>query len=125
MKKKHDIQKLIGNTLRWGVSLACAIAFLAGVYFLFQHGSEPMPDYSEFRGGHQSYTTLGGIIGGAVGMNARSWIQIGVLALILTPIMRVALSLVDFVEDRDWLYAAITAVVLSVILANSVGGVVP
>ncbi|EJX08966.1 membrane protein containing DUF1634 [gut metagenome] len=48
--------------------------------------------------------------------------QLGVLALILTPIMRVVLSLFDFLQERDWLYAAITAIVLAVILVNSVGG---
>ena len=40
----------------------------------------------------------------------------------MTPIMRVVLSLVDFVQERDWLYAAITAVVLAIIIVNSIGG---
>ncbi|MCI6144455.1 MAG: DUF1634 domain-containing protein [Bacteroidales bacterium] len=30
--------------------------------------------------------------------------------------------MVDFVKERDWLYAFITAVVLSVIIVNSIGG---
>ena len=41
----------------------------------------------------------------------------------LTPIMRVVLSLVDFSIQRDWLYVAITATVLVVIIVNSLVGV--
>lgn len=52
-------------------------------------------------------------------MNSRSWIQTGVIVLILTPVMRVVLSLFDFLRERDWLYAVITSVVLAVIIANS------
>ena len=45
---------------------------------------------------------------------------IGVIALLLTPIMRVVLSLFDFVKQKDWLYVAITAFVLGVIVMNSI-----
>ena len=36
--------------------------------------------------------------------------------------MRVFLSLIDFLKDRDWLYAIITAIVLAVIISNSIEG---
>lgn len=122
---RHDIQQLIGNTLRWGVTVACAIAAVGGLLFLWKHGAEPMTDYSHFAyaDAHPAdYTTLSGIFAGLGALNARSWIQAGVIALLLTPILRVALSLVDFLQERDWLYAAITAVVLAIIIANSLGG---
>lgn len=122
----RDIRQLIGNTLRWGVGIACVLTAVGGALYLYRHGTEPLPDYTTFAYGPEvraaDYTTLGGILGGLPALNARSWIQLGVLVLILTPIARVVLSLVDFVSERDWLYAAITAVVLTIILANSVGG---
>ena len=125
---KHDIQLLVGNTLRWGVTLACVIAAMGGVIYLMEHGGEPMKDYSHFAYGaaaeeHESYTTLSGIVDGVINFTATGWIQLGVIALLLTPIMRVALSLIDFVQERDWLYAGISAVVLAVIISNSLGGV--
>ena len=125
---KHDIQQLIGNTLRWGVTVACIIAFIGGVIYLVQHGGEPMKDYTQFPCAEEAahfdaYTTLGGIIDGVLNFTAVGWIQLGVIALLLTPILRVALSLVDFLQEHDWLYAAITAVVLAVIILNSVGGI--
>ena len=122
-----DIQQLIGNTLRIGVTLACAIALVGGLLYLLQHGGEPAKDYSHFPctasdAERTAYTTLGGIWHSLCAMTAVGWIQTGVIVLLLTPIMRVALSLVDFVRERDWLYAAISAVVLTVIILNSIEG---
>lgn len=127
MQHKHDIQQLVGNTLRWGVTIACITAFVGGILYLLHHGADPMPDYTRFSydtAHPAAYTTLGGILGGLRAGTAVGWIQTGVLILILTPILRVALSLIDFVQDRDWLYALITAVVLAVIISNSLEGVV-
>ena len=56
-------------------------------------------------------------------MSATEWMQLGVVVLMLTPIMRVVLSLVDFSIQRDWLYVGITAIVLIVIIVNSLVGV--
>lgn len=125
---KHDIQQLVGNTLRLGVSLACLVAFVGGIIYLVSHGGEAfdLSTYQHFSYGnaaeHADYTTLSGIFSGLTAFTAVGWIQTGVLILILTPIMRVALSLLDFVQERDWLYAAITAVVLAVIISNSLEG---
>jgi uncharacterized membrane protein len=81
-----------------------------------------MPDYSHFSYSEahpEEYTTLGGIWAGILDMNAYSWIQAGVITLLLTPILRVTLSLFDFLRERDWLYAFITSVVLAIIISNS------
>lgn len=124
--EKTDIQLLIARTLRWGVGIACALAVVGGAMYLWQHGGDPMKDYTHFPADAESsrtaYTTLEGIFSGVMGLTAVGWIQLGVVVLLLTPMMRVALSLVDFVKERDWLYAFITAVVLSVIIVNSIGG---
>ena len=124
--EKTDIQLLIARTLRWGVGIACALAVVGGAMYLWQHGGEPMKDYThcpaDAESSRTAYTTLEGIFSGVMGLTAVGWIQLGVVVLLLTPMMRVALSLVDFVKERDWLYAFITAVVLSVIIVNSIGG---
>lgn len=119
-----NIQILISRTLRIGVSVACVIAAIGGAIYLWKHGAETMPDYTGFsydEAHPQEYTTLSGIWAGICAMNAQSWIQMGVISLLLTPILRVALSLVDFIKEHDWIYAAITAIVLSIIIGNSVG----
>lgn len=122
-----DIQQLIGNTLRWGVTIACILATIGGVYYLAQHGLETVPDYTTFdataAAAQTHFTTLTGLWHGLLQLDAASCIQVGVIVLILTPISRVVLSLFDFVVEGDWLYVAITAIVLLVIISNSLGGV--
>lgn len=120
---KIDMRQAIGNALRIGVTAACTIAIVSGIYYLVRHGGEPMPDYTTFRGEPASYTTLSGIIGGVFQLAAQDWIQLGVLVLMLTPIIRVVLSIVDFARQRDWLYVVLTAIVLLVIIGNSLEGV--
>lgn len=118
-----DMRKAIGNALRIGVTAACTIAIISGIYYLIIHGSEPMPDYTKFSGEPASYTTLTGILNGVIHLAAKDWIQLGVVVLMLTPIIRVVLSIIDFARQRDWLYVVITAIVLLVIIGNSLEGV--
>ena len=103
---KLDIQQLIGNTLRRGVTLACLLADAgAGSNYLVTHGGEPVPDYRHFdpttAAAQTHFTTLTGIVRGVAAFDAYSCIQLGVVALILTPILRVVLSLLDFTLERD------------------------
>ena len=121
------IRILIAGTLRIGVATACIIATVGGVLYLLAHGSEPF-DIARYL--HFSYTephdpaitTLGGILSGFCSFTAVGWIQTGVLVLLLTPVLRVLISLFDFLRERDWLYAAICAIVLAVIVSNSLEG---
>jgi uncharacterized membrane protein len=50
-------------------------------------------------------------------------IGFGTLLLIATPVLRVALSVVFFLVQRDWLYVGITVFVLAVLLLSLVAGV--
>jgi uncharacterized membrane protein len=45
-------------------------------------------------------------------------VQVGLLVLLLTPVARVAASVLAFLLERDWVYVAITALVLGVLLAS-------
>lgn len=116
---KPDLQQFIGTALRWGVSLACVVAVIGGVFYLIAHGAEPIPDYGTFHHESASYTTLTGIWEGVMALQAKELIQLGVLLLILTPVVRVALSLVTFSLERDWLYVGITAIVFLIIIGNA------
>ena len=135
----RDLSLLVARTLRIGVALAglialaggCAwarkrqrVGLAGGIGYLWRHGSETLPDLSHFTynvlpENAEAYTTLGGIFGSVGQMNPIGWIQLGVLVLILTPFLRVVISFFDFLKQRDWLYAGITAFVLGVIILNS------
>ena len=50
-------------------------------------------------------------------------IGLGMLLLIATPVVRVALSVAFFLAQRDWLYTGITVFVLAVLLLSLIVGV--
>jgi uncharacterized membrane protein len=55
----------------------------------------------------------------AARLDGQALIELGIFMLVLTPILRVASSMVIFiVHERDWLYAAITFAVLALTLAS-------
>lgn len=45
-------------------------------------------------------------------------IALGLLVLLATPLARVALSVVTFARERDWLYTGITLAVLAILLIS-------
>jgi uncharacterized membrane protein len=47
--------------------------------------------------------------------------QLGVLLLVLTPVARVAFTLITVLIRRDWMYGAIAAIVLAVLSLGLVG----
>jgi len=57
----------------------------------------------------------------ALSLDSRAIIQFGILLLVATPIARVLFSVAAFARQRDWLYVAVTVVVLGVLLANLLG----
>jgi uncharacterized membrane protein len=117
-----DVEQLVGQLLRFGVIAASLIAFTGGLFYVIQHGGAGMPPYNAFKGEGKEYTSYSGIFQGALAMHPAGIIQLGVLVLIATPILRVFLSLIAFVLEKDKLYVVITLLVLSVMLTSISGG---
>jgi uncharacterized membrane protein len=63
-------------------------------------------------------TTVSDVWAGAVALKPFAVIELGVLLLIATPVFRVAASIVLFLLEQDYLYTAITAAVLAVLLVS-------
>ena len=59
---------------------------------------------------------LGPLVSGLASLNAFSWIELGVIFLIATPVSRVLISVFLFAAERDRLYVLVTAVVLILLL---------
>lgn len=115
------VEQLVGRLLQIGVAISALVVLVGGVLLLLQHGAE-VPDYSTFRGEPESIRTLYGIVHGLRALDARSIIQFGLLLLIATPILRVAFTWVAFLLQRDWVYVAITSVVLVLLLFGLISG---
>ncbi len=53
--------------------------------------------------------------------DALAIMQAGVILLVLTPVARVAATLATFASRRDWLYVAISAIVLGILCVGLAG----
>lgn len=117
----QDIEQTIGDLLRIGLLVATALAIVGGAIYLTNHGSEP-PDYRLFRGEPADLRGIPGIVELARDWRGQGIIQLGLLVLLATPVVRVAFSIIAFVVQRDWLYVGITVFVMAVLLYSIVGG---
>jgi len=111
------LETLIGILLRAGVLTAAAIVAISGVLFLAEHHAE-RPSYSTFQADADGLRTIRGILRGSMHMQPDAIIQLGLLVLIATPILRVALAAVGFYLESDRLYLGVSLIVLTILLLS-------
>jgi uncharacterized membrane protein len=111
----HAVEQIIGRLLQVGVFTAAAVAIVGAILVLIQHGSAA-PAFSDFRAAPQHLTSIGGIVRGVRELRSESIVQLGIVLLIMTPMLRVAFTLVAFVLQRDRVYIAITSLVLALLV---------
>ncbi len=111
----RDLEIAMGHMLRIGVTVAALVVLAGGVLYLWQNQG-PVPDYRHFHGASAEYTNVAAIFRGAMHGNSRSLIEFGLLLLIATPIGRVVFGVVGFAKMKDWLYAIVSIIVLTVLL---------
>jgi uncharacterized membrane protein len=113
----EKIEWVISLLLRVGVVSASILVLAGGILYLNQHGGA-VPNYQVFQGEPPYLRTPGGILGSAMNLDSRGFIQMGLLVLILTPVARVAFSVAAFAVQRDRLYVGVTLIVLAVLFYN-------
>src|ERR1700761_1787628 len=121
LKADQKMDAIMGILLRSGVVLAAAIVLVGGILFLMRHKT-PVTDYHIFSGEPSDLRTISGIFSDIKAFRARGLIQLGLLALIATPVARVVFSLFAFIYQKDWKYAVFTAIVLALLLYSLFGG---
>ncbi len=109
------LELVISRLLRAGVILAAALVIAGGAVYLARHGSEA-PHLAVFRGEPEDLRTIRGILSSTAGLRGRGIIQLGLLALIATPVARVAFSVYAFARQGDRLYVWVTLAVLAMLL---------
>jgi uncharacterized membrane protein len=115
------IDEVIGDLLRVGVVLSSLIVLIGGGLYLTRHGTE-LPNYHMFHGEPSELRSILGIIKDASSFSSRGIIQLGMLLLIATPVIRVAFTVVSFIIQRDRIYVGVTLIVLSVLIFSLAGG---
>ena len=118
-KEPRWVDLAISRLLRIGVLLSIAVIAIGMIVTFVHH-----PSYFSSRPALGSLTStsmhyprnLIGVLRGTIEGRGQAIISLGVLLLIATPVARVALSIVVFAIERDRLYVAITAAVLTLLL---------
>lgn len=118
--KDKDMQAVIGWVLRLGVIISMLIVAVGGVIYLCRHGHSAA-DYSVFKG-VPDFVHPAGIIDGILAHRGRAIIQAGIILLIATPVLRVLFSAIGFILEKDYLYTAITVLVLLIIFVSMLSG---
>lgn len=122
------MERFIGSFLRFNVFLSCGITLLGGIIFFIQHpfakvDYSPIPEGEYFKGVDFNLRYLNTILDGVLSFDGASIIQLGVIVLIATPILRVLISFFSFLIERDYLYMFITLIVFIIILSNMILGI--
>ncbi len=129
----------IGHLLRVGVITSATIILAGGVIYLYYHGGEPAVDRHTFKPMPPEFSEPAAIAraallgrrggdneaGAAVLLSngrGRALIQLGLLLLVATPVLRVAFSILAFARQRDFVYVLLTAIVLSVLIYSLFSG---
>jgi uncharacterized membrane protein len=67
-----------------------------------------------------------GLVSSLLGLSTVTsvFLNVGVMVLLTTPVARVVVSIIDYVNERDWAFVALTAVVLVELAASAVAALV-
>jgi uncharacterized membrane protein len=116
------VEKLLGRLLLTGVMISGLVVLIGGVLYLLRYGRDPL-HYENFEPqqvGLQSIVEAGK---SALHGDGRAIIEIGLLLLIATPVLRVVFSMVAFALEKDRLYVVLTLIVLVILLLSLLGRV--
>lgn len=138
-KSAHGMESLtrmeltISYALRAGVLISAGIILVGILRFaltqntgyapVLPHHLQDILRFHQASGPGFFPTSLSAVLQGAMAGKPYAVIGLGMILLILTPIVRVGLSVFFFLFQRDWLYVAITLFVLAVLLFSLFRGI--
>ncbi|MDR0268246.1 DUF1634 domain-containing protein [Paenibacillus sp.] len=106
----QDVELAVSRWLRVGVVISAAVIILGLVLFFISGNSGYPADYYPHN--------LPEIFSGTIQLKPYAVITTGLILLILTPVLRVAISIWVFVREGDKLYVIITSIVLFILIVS-------
>jgi uncharacterized membrane protein len=111
------LDKVVSVVLRSGVFLSAALVLAGGIAFLASHRQD-IPDFHKFHAEPTPLSSIHGVVRGAFALHPLYIIQLGLLILIATPVVRVLTCAAGFAFERDWTYAIVSSIVLALLIAG-------
>lgn len=113
-QEMHKVELIIGQILRIGVVVS-AIVIALGIILMLVQGTGGYPNGVE----PNSFQV---IFAGVIALKPYAVMMLGLFLLILTPTLRVMVSIYAFAVEKDHLYVWITTVVLIILIIASIIG---
>ena len=123
--RMRRFELLISVLLRTGVSISLAMIVTGSVLTFVHHPSylSSKTDLPHLTGAESAFPhSMRDALAGLSRFEGRSFVITGLLVLIATPVMRVAVSIFGFLAQRDGIFVAITSAVLTLLLLSFVLG---
>ncbi len=111
--KKVEI--VLGNLLRTGVLISTVIVLAGAIIFLTKHGYE-VPHYITFHKGTFYLPGIKDFWNELTSFHGLAIIELGIICLVATPVLRVVFSIFAFLIAKDYLYVAFTIIVLMILM---------
>ncbi|MBU6450873.1 MAG: DUF1634 domain-containing protein [Cyanobacteria bacterium REEB67] len=116
--KAEKMELTIARLLSGGLLISAAIIACGVILLLFEKGAQPEQlDLARLHGiGALSPGRFLETVQAALTGRAEDVLEVGLICLVATPVMRVFLSIFLFARRGDFLYVAITTLVLAVLI---------
>lgn len=119
--RKHftdvDLNRSVGNLLRLGVILS-VITSLVGFVKLFMEGFKMPRKYKLLDMGTSSEKVWSHFWETLCKGEGMAIIQLGILMLIFTPLMRIIFALIGYLKEKDYTYVIISSIVLAIMAVS-------
>lgn len=106
------IERSIGYILRIGVVVSATIILIGMILLFLRPSTTQVPN------------SFALILTGLIQLNGEAYIMLGLFCLILTPVLRVVVSIFAFAKEKDYLYVCITIIVLIILIIGMSFGLV-
>lgn len=116
-----DLNRSVGNLLRLGVILS-VVTSLIGFIKLFTEGFKMPRKYNLLEMGNSSEKVWGTFWNSLIKGEGMAIIQLGILLLIFTPLVRIIFALIGYLKEKDYVYVIISLIVLAIMTVSFLTG---
>ncbi len=109
------INRIVAIILSTGMYVTIGLYAIGVILALVENGHIP-------RTSHQYFPTIVTFVTALAHLDARAFLYLGTVALILTPVSRVFVSILAFWKEHDFRYVTVTTIVFLVILTSVIVG---
>jgi uncharacterized membrane protein len=117
----HQVELLISHVLRFGVAISLLVVIIGTALSFSRHPAyfSSKAEMHRLSGEDAVFPhTLGQVLKGTARGEGSATVMVGLVLLIATPVLRVAISIFAFAFQRDRIFVVITSIVFILLLVS-------